>query len=136
MDFVSLGMFILDDIYYPLPRAPVTDIIGGAGSYAVLGARIMQGSGHGIGWTVHVGSDFPEHVRKEIESWGTECQFIDTPGRLTTRGLNTYRQQERRGKEKCEEAFAEPFVYWRLEHFVNWYFYDTGLIFSSRLATN
>ena len=100
MDFVSLGMFILDDIYYPIPRAPVTGIIGGAGSYAVLGARIMQGSGHGIGWTVHVGSDFPEHVRKEIESWETGCQFIDTPGRLTTRGLNTYRQQERRGKKR------------------------------------
>ena len=98
MEVVSLGMFIIDDIYYPIPRAPVTDIIGGAGSYAVVGARIMQGSGHGIGWTVHTGYDFPENVRKEIESWGTSCNFVNTPERLTTRGLNIYRQHERRGK--------------------------------------
>jgi len=100
MDFVSLGMFIIDDIYYPVPRAPVTDIIGGAGSYVVLGARIMKGSGHGIGWTVHTGSDFPENVRKEIESWGTDCNIVDTPERLTTRGLNVYGQNEKRGKRQ------------------------------------
>jgi len=99
MDFVSLGMFIIDHIYYPVPRAPVTDIIGGAGSYAVLGARILKGSGHGIGWTVHIGSDFPKIIRKEIASWGTDCNFVDTPERLTTRGLNVYRQHEKRGKD-------------------------------------
>ena len=98
LDVVTLGMFIIDDIYYPVPRAPVTDIIGGAGSYAVLGARLMRGSGSTVGWTVHTGSDFPETIREEIQAWGTSCNFIDTPGRLTTRGLNIYRQNERRGK--------------------------------------
>ena len=98
MDFASLGMFILDDIYYPIPRTPATNIIGGAGSWAILGARIVKGTGRGLGWTVHTGSDFPEESRKEIESWSTECNFVNTPYRVTTRGLNVYRQHERRGK--------------------------------------
>lgn len=99
LEVVTLGMFIIDNIYYPIPRAPVTNIIGGAGSYTVLGARIMRGSGNTIGWTVHIGSDFPEKILKEIQLWDTRCNFIHTPERLTTRGLNIYRQNERRDFE-------------------------------------
>lgn len=98
MDFVTFGMFVLDDIYYPIPRVPAIDVIGGAGTWALLGARMMKGNGSGLGWTVHTGSDFPREVRNEIDSWGTECNFIERPNRLTTRGLNTYRQREWRGE--------------------------------------
>lgn len=100
MDIVSLGMCNIDDIYYPIPRAPVLNIIGGAGTYAILGARIVKGSGKGLGFTVHAGSDFPKEIREEIDSWITECNFINTPERLTTRGVNVFksRQNEKRGK--------------------------------------
>lgn len=70
----------------------------------------MRGSGSTVGWNVHTGSDFPETILKEIQSWGTRCNFIHTPDRLTTRGLNIYGQNERRdfeyatGKMRIEET--------------------------------
>lgn len=130
LDFVTMGMFIVDDIYYSIPRAPVTDIIGGAGSYAVLGARIMRGSGHTVGWTIHAGSDFPETVRKEVQSWGTRCEFVDTPERLTTRGLNVYREKEKRGKSD----FQTPvWAYWGCGDQSSWFTKGRPIKFTSCL---
>ena len=97
LDLVTLAMFVVDEIYYPIPLMPATNILGGAGAYAVLGARIMRGSGRTIGWTVHKGFDFPEPIASEIQSWETMCNFVNTPERATTRGLNVYAQKERRG---------------------------------------
>ena len=100
MEFVTLGMLILDDIFYPIPRLPSLNVLGGAGSYAVLGARLVGGPDRssGIGWTIHEGSDFPEPVKRQIGTWQTSCNFIETPNRLTTRALNVYGQNEIRGK--------------------------------------
>jgi len=88
-----------DDIYFPVPRAPVTGILGGAGSYAALGARLFRKppESHKISWTVHLGSDFPDNLRQEIDSWETSCNFISTPERLTTQSLNIYGENEYRG---------------------------------------
>ncbi|MCJ1395810.1 hypothetical protein MMC18_008696 [Xylographa bjoerkii] len=101
MDFCTLGMFIIDDIYFPVPRAPVIDIIGGAGAYSALGARLFRKppTSRHVSWTVHAGSDFPDELRHEIDSWKTSCRFIDTPGRLTTHSLNIYGEDEYRGFE-------------------------------------
>ena len=100
MEFVTLGMLIIDDIFYPIPRLPSLNILGGAGSYAVLGARLVGGPERSsdIGWTVHQGSDFPAPVKMQIDTWQTSCNFIKTPDRLTTRALNVYRQNEIRGR--------------------------------------
>lgn len=100
MDFVTLGMLIIDDIFYPIPRLPALNILGGAGSYAVLGARLVCGPKRSsdIGWTIHQGFDFPEAVKRQIDTWHTSCNFIQTPDRLTTRALNVYRQNEFRGR--------------------------------------
>ena len=100
MEFVTLAMLIIDDIFYPIPRLPSLNVLGGAGSYAVLGARIVCGPKRSsdIGWTVHKGSDFPESVKRQIDTWQTSCIFIETPVRLTTRALNVYRQNEIRGR--------------------------------------
>ena len=117
MDFSTLAMFIigswskyshdatadkrLDDIYFPIPRTPVMGILGGAGSYAVLGARLFRKPPHSrlVSWTVHTGSDFPVDLRQEIDSWATSCNWIDTPDRLTTHALNIYGEDEYRGRQ-------------------------------------
>ncbi|KAL8791907.1 MAG: hypothetical protein Q9195_005483 [Heterodermia aff. obscurata] len=101
MDFVTLAMLIIDDIFYPIPRLPSLNVLGGAGSYAVLGARLVCGPkrSNDIGWTIHQGSDFPEAVKRQIDTWRTSCNFIETPNRLTTRALNVYSQNEVRGFE-------------------------------------
>jgi sugar/nucleoside kinase (ribokinase family) len=82
------------------PNTPriLRDIIGGAGTYTALGARIAATSTHAprVGWIVDCGSDFPAPIRAEIESWGTSCVFRETPERLTTRGWNGYGSGEQR----------------------------------------
>ena len=99
MDFVTLGMLIIDDIFYPIPRLPALNVLGGAGAYAALGARLICGAkrAKAVGWTAHEGSDFPQEVTAQIETWNTSCELIKTPNRLTTRGLNVYRHNEIRG---------------------------------------
>ncbi|KAF2136322.1 uncharacterized protein K452DRAFT_237722 [Aplosporella prunicola CBS 121167] len=98
IDFVSLGMFILDDIEFKPPTAPVTNVVGGAGSYSAIGARILSPPplSRSVGWIVDCGSDFPAELRQSISEWDTSCLFRDTPNRLTTRGWNGYGENERR----------------------------------------
>ncbi len=92
MDFVTLGMFIIDEIHYQPPRAPDLDVMGGAGLYAALGARLFRPppSSSRVGWTIHEGHDFPSHMRNTIDAWNTSCQFISTPDRPTTTAFNRY----------------------------------------------
>lgn len=92
----SLGLFIIDENQYPdsWNRASESNIIGGGLSYAVIGARIVSGKAHGprISGIVDMGTDFPATLRKEIESWGTGVIFRTNSDRLTTRGVNIYRE--------------------------------------------
>lgn len=92
MDFVTLGMFIIDEIHYQPPKQPDLNVMGGAGLYAALGARLFRPTplSSKVGWVVHQGYDFPSHIKETIESWGTSCQFIQTPDRPTTRAWNRY----------------------------------------------
>lgn len=92
MDFVTLGMFIIDEIHYQPPRKPEIQVMGGAGLYAALGARLFRPppSASGIGWIIHEGHDFPLHIKSTIDTWKTSCEFIQTPERETTRARNTY----------------------------------------------
>ncbi|KAG6286729.1 hypothetical protein E4U09_006595 [Claviceps aff. purpurea] len=92
MDFVTLGMVIIDDIEFKPPTAPVFNILGGAGTYAVLGARLFSPPplSRSIGWVVDKGSDFPDHSSEAIDRWSTAAVIREDQGRLTTRGLNCY----------------------------------------------
>ena len=101
MDFVTLGMFIIDEIHYQPPRKPDVDVIGGAGTYAALGARLFRPppSASGIGWIVHEGYDFPGHIKSTIDSWQTRCESIQTPERETTRARNRYEPNGHRAFE-------------------------------------
>ncbi|KAI1756953.1 Ribokinase-like protein [Xylaria castorea] len=98
IDFVTLGMFIIDDIEYLPPTPPVKDILGGAGTYSALGARLLSPpprSGS-VGWIVDKGSDFPPDLETLIMSWGTSVLLRETPERLTTRGWNGYDEHQNR----------------------------------------
>lgn len=82
-----------------------SNVLGGAGIYAALGARIFRGEDiHGeegcksVGMIVHEGCDFPVEAKVELESWHLSSVFIMTPQRLTTRGRNSYSLGGLRGK--------------------------------------
>ncbi|KAG5928457.1 hypothetical protein E4U42_000590 [Claviceps africana] len=92
MDFVTLGMVIIDDIEYAPPTPSVSDVLGGAGTYATLGARLLSPPplSRSIGWVVDKGSDFPNHISVTIDSWRTAAVIREDRGRLTTRGWNCY----------------------------------------------
>ncbi|KAL2206656.1 putative MAK32 protein [Sarocladium strictum] len=92
IDFVTLGMFIIDDIDFIPPTPPVKDILGGAGTYSALGARLFSPppQASSVGWIVDRGSDFPEKLTTLIDSWGTSVVYRDDTERLTTRGWNGY----------------------------------------------
>jgi len=99
IDFVSLGMFIIDQIDFKAPTPSVYNVIGGAGTYSAIGARIMSpgSSSKRVGWIVDAGNDFPPELRQLIASWNTGCLIRETPERLTTRGWNGYGDNEHRG---------------------------------------
>ncbi|KAI9718594.1 MAG: hypothetical protein M1812_004045 [Candelaria pacifica] len=88
----------IDEIHYQPPKPSVTDIIGGAGSYSALGARLFSAppSSRSVGWVVDAGSDFSDVIRAIIHQWETSCHIRETPKRLTTRGWNGYGDDERR----------------------------------------
>ena len=100
LHFVSLGMFIIDEIHFKPPKASVYNILGGAGTYSAIGARIVSPSplSETVGWIVDAGSDFPSQLRTVIDSWDTSCIIRETPDRLTTRGWNGYGDNEHRGQ--------------------------------------
>ncbi|KAL2275697.1 hypothetical protein FJTKL_01652 [Diaporthe vaccinii] len=93
LDFVTLGMFIIDEIEYTPPKPPQKDVLGGAGSYAALGARLFSPGpvqSKTVGWIVDQGSDFPPAITTLIDSWETAALVRHDSDRLTTRGWNGY----------------------------------------------
>ncbi|EAW07558.1 ribokinase family protein [Aspergillus clavatus NRRL 1] len=98
VEFCTLGMFILDEIEFGGSRPDVKNVIGGAASYAVIGARLVAGKEHSnsVSWIVDVGSDFPAEVLDVIKTWDTGCVIREDPGRLTTRAWNGYGVNEKR----------------------------------------
>lgn len=82
-----------DHIEYLPPRPAETDILGGAGSFSALGARLFSPgplTSKTVGWIVDQGSDFPPAVTNLIDSWETSALLRADPNRLTTRGWNGY----------------------------------------------
>lgn len=98
IEFVSLGMFIIDEIEFATKT--VHDILGGAGTYSAIGARIVSPppKTRSVGWIVDAGNDFPNELRDMIKSWETSCLIRATPWRQTTRGWNGYGANEHRGQ--------------------------------------
>lgn len=74
------------------------DILGGAGTYSALGARLFSPGplSTSVGWIIDQGSDFPEPLTTLIDSWGTSALCRSDLERLTTRGWNGYDKHEHR----------------------------------------
>lgn len=92
IDVCTLGMFIIDEIHFLPPRAPATNVIGGAGPYAAVGARLFSPppSSGSVGWIVDEGCDFPSEIRQTVRSWDTSCLFRRSAERATTKAWNGY----------------------------------------------
>ncbi|KAI9639931.1 hypothetical protein NHQ30_011661 [Ciborinia camelliae] len=92
IDFCTLGMFIIDEIHYLPPTPSVYNVLGGAGSYSALGARLFSPPplSKSISWIVDKGSDFPPSISHQITTWQTSCLTRTDVTRLTTRGWNGY----------------------------------------------
>uniref|UniRef100_A0A060T3R4 ARAD1A18172p n=1 Tax=Blastobotrys adeninivorans TaxID=409370 RepID=A0A060T3R4_BLAAD len=95
---VSMGMFIIDEIHFGDGRESVNDIIGGAGTYTVLGARVfLKGrDSRRAAFIVDVGSDFPQPVMDQLNQYNFGTVFRTDKSRLTTRGWNMYGDNENR----------------------------------------
>ena len=98
IDFCTLGMFILDDIY-PAPshtnQEPNRGVIGGAGTFSALGARLLSPGAlsKSVAWIVDAGTDFPTATKSELDLWKISLQWRQRgPKELTTRGWNGYRE--------------------------------------------
>lgn len=93
-------LFGTDDIDFGGSRLSVKNVLGGAASFAVVGARLVAGSAHArsVSWIVDVGSDFPPETLAVLESWNTSCIFRIDHARLTTRAWNGYHPDEKRGE--------------------------------------
>ncbi|KAI5305392.1 hypothetical protein KEM56_004561 [Ascosphaera pollenicola] len=101
VDFITLGMFIIDDTEFDNPPRVVSDVIGGAAAFAACGARMVAGKKYGqrISWVVDAGTDFPDHIKEQLDSWRVDTVYRANPDRLTTRAWNGYKKdtdEERR----------------------------------------
>jgi hypothetical protein len=60
-----------------------------------LGARLFRpgSQAKSIGWVVRAGSDFPDHVRRKLESW--KCSFVlrQESCNRSTRGRLSYKDE-------------------------------------------
>ncbi|KAL4868970.1 hypothetical protein BDV12DRAFT_168694 [Aspergillus spectabilis] len=92
ISFTSHGMAVLDEIRIP-GQMPLTDVLGGSGAYATLGARLFlpPPSSRSVGWLLHIGDDFPEHVLDRLESWETTLVVKKELAHPSTRGLLEYK---------------------------------------------
>ncbi|KAG7192485.1 uncharacterized protein KQ657_001579 [Scheffersomyces spartinae] len=111
--FTSLGMFIIDDNQYPIEwdREDDLNVIGGGGSYAIVGARIIAGFSRApqICGIIDKGYDFPLSVEQELQSWKCGLVYRTDETRRTTRGVNVYDKQETRGfYYKTDKKRIEP----------------------------
>ena len=87
---VSMGMLILDEIRIP-NKPPLVNVIGGSTTFVTLGLRLFASESLPLGCLVLAGSDFPEEVRNEARSWGTDLILQTNTNKLSSRGLLIYK---------------------------------------------
>lgn len=88
--FTSLGMFIIDEIYFP--TFSLAGILGGGGTFAICGSRMVLESSESdrCAWIVDIGNDCPDEILKQLKSWNTGGVFRYDSSRRCTRGWNMY----------------------------------------------
>lgn len=89
IDFVSLGMVVLDELRLPDGRV-LHDCVGGSGAYSTLGARLVSTTQpETVGSLIIAGNDFPVEVVELIRGWGVSQELVVKNGK-STRGLLEY----------------------------------------------
>ncbi|EPX74565.1 carbohydrate kinase [Schizosaccharomyces octosporus yFS286] len=89
VDFVTTGMFIIDEIEFDGGKK-IRDVTGGGGSFALIGARIWSSTAESkrLRIIVDKGYDFPESVKDELDNLEAGIVYRETPERKTTYGYN------------------------------------------------
>ncbi|KAI8944700.1 Ribokinase-like protein [Xylaria longipes] len=89
--FVSLGMFLLDELRFPNGHK-VVDVPGGSGLYATLGARLFKPAptAADVGCIVVAGHDLPKSTARLLESWQMTLLLVRDAEKPCTRGLLQY----------------------------------------------
>lgn len=52
--------------------------------------------------------DFSTQMTEEVASWTTDCRVVETPNRLTTRGINIYNKEGDRGECRLSSSRTIP----------------------------
>ncbi|OQE12185.1 hypothetical protein PENVUL_c001G01995 [Penicillium vulpinum] len=91
ISFASFGLVVLDEIRFP-KRKPLTNVLGGSGAYATLGARLFLPSplSRSLAWPIRIGNDFPDPIAELLHSWDTNLVITNEPDQSSTRGLLEY----------------------------------------------
>lgn len=73
------------------------NVIGGAGTYSAIGARLLSAPprSKAVGWIVDAGTDFPAELHAIIDAWDTGALIRQRPA-PTTRGWNGYSGNQHR----------------------------------------
>lgn len=113
----SMGSFIIDDIIYTDGKK-VCNVLGGAGIFAIygnyfiyllikhtqlypLGMRLWQPNelAKNVGYIIHKGFDYPEEIGQQVDSLNISLISKTHPDLHTTRGLNTFGENDHRDFE-------------------------------------
>lgn len=85
-------MFIIDEIYRDDGVQLGNDLPGGAGTYALIGARLFNPPPESkrLSMIIDMGNDFPANTLASIQRFQCSILLRQTPDRRTTRGCNLY----------------------------------------------
>ncbi|KAJ5992075.1 hypothetical protein N7451_007799 [Penicillium sp. IBT 35674x] len=92
ISFTSFGLVVLDEIRIP-NQTPLTNILGGSGAHATLGARLFLAPplNRTLAWPIHTGHDFPGPIADLLQSWGITLIIKEELAHRSTRGLLEYK---------------------------------------------
>ncbi|KAJ3556052.1 hypothetical protein NP233_g12066 [Leucocoprinus birnbaumii] len=111
--FVSLAMFNIDEFEYKDADGNLTgriakSQIGGAGTYAVIGARMWLAPDN-VGMIVDKGYDFPTEIQEEMLRYGEAMwAFREQPHHRTTRILNSFYGERTEFKFLTDRIWLTP----------------------------
>lgn len=91
-----MGMFCLDELHYE--SKSLSNIIGGAGTFAALGAglHLAYKDRFKCGFILDEGYDFPPETHEEMMAWGLGIMVRKDVNRQTTVGWNQFVNNETR----------------------------------------
>ncbi|KAL0089814.1 Ribokinase-like protein [Phycomyces blakesleeanus] len=98
--YASIGSLIIDDIIYE-DGSKETNVLGGAGVFAVYGMRCWHSppDSKKIAYAVQRGHDHPANIDKQLDELNLSLVSYTHKDKCTTRGLNTFGANDHRDFE-------------------------------------